>query len=160
MSQSSYDEVTWNNVVSNASSSNQEWTLNEINSLSARYIRVVCLSNNVNDWAGLWEARIVEETGVTAGDNNDMPKAFNLAQNFPNPFNPSTTVQYSVANAGLIKIAVYNVIGQEIAELVNEEKQPGTYNVAFDASNLPSGIYFCRMEANDFASTRKMILLK
>ncbi len=158
--QSSDDEVTWNNVVLNASSSNQEWTLNEINSLSARYIRVVCLSNNVNDWAGLWEARIVEETGVTAGDNNDIPKTFNLAQNFPNPFNPSTTVQYSVADAGLIKIAVYNVIGQEIARLVNEEKQPGTYNITFDASNLPSGIYFCRMEANDFTSTRKMILLK
>ena len=89
-----------------------------------------------------------------------VPDEYSLSQNYPNPFNPSTTIKYSVPQSSFVKIKVYNTIGQEIAELVNQELQIGNYEVTFDARNLPSGIYFYRIEAGNFVETKKMILLK
>jgi hypothetical protein len=83
-----------------------------------------------------------------------------LSQNYPNPFNPSTTIKYSVPELSFVKIKVFNLLGQEIVELINEELQTGNYEVSFDATNLPTGIYFYRMEAGNFVQTRKMILMK
>ena len=88
------------------------------------------------------------------------PTDYFLAQNYPNPFNPTTTIKYSIPSIAFVKINVYNMLGQEIAELVNKELQTGNYEVIFDASNLPSGIYFYRIEADNFVQTKKMILMK
>jgi photosystem II stability/assembly factor-like uncharacterized protein len=85
---------------------------------------------------------------------------FALFQNYPNPFNPSTTISYSLANSEMISIKVYDIIGNEVAELVNKYQQAGNYNISFDASNLPSGIFFYSIKAGSFFKTRKMILLK
>ena len=85
---------------------------------------------------------------------------FNLSQNYPNPFNPSTTIKYSIPNAGNISLKVYDVLGKEIATLVNEEKSSGNYEVEFNASNLTSGIYFYQLKAGNFIETKKMILLR
>ncbi|MBN1637628.1 MAG: T9SS type A sorting domain-containing protein, partial [Ignavibacteriales bacterium] len=81
-------------------------------------------------------------------------------QNYPNPFNPSTVISYQLPVSSLVQIKVYNVLGQEIATLVNEEKPAGTHNVKFNASNLSSGIYFYRIEAGKFVETKKMVILK
>lgn len=92
--------------------------------------------------------------------NLNAPLEFALAQNYPNPFNPATNIQFSVVNRELAIVKVYDVLGQEVATLVNEVKDPGTYTVQFDASDVPSGVYFYRLHAGDFVATKKLILLK
>jgi len=88
------------------------------------------------------------------------PAVFALEQNYPNPFNPSTNINFSIAEASVVKIAVYNLLGQEVAELVNEFKAAGLYTVNFDASEFPSGAYFYSIETPQFRQTRKMLLTK
>lgn len=90
----------------------------------------------------------------------DIPTKFELAQNFPNPFNPSTTIQYSLPKSGLVNLSIFNLLGEKVKELVNEQKEPGTYTVNFNASNLNSGLYFYKIETDGFIQTRKMMLLK
>ncbi len=85
---------------------------------------------------------------------------FELQQNFPNPFNPSTTIKYSIPTSNFVTIKVYDVLGNEVAALVNEEKPAGTYEVNFNASQLSSGIYFYKLQAGSFVETKKMILLR
>ena len=85
---------------------------------------------------------------------------YNLSQNYPNPFNPATMIEYSVPQRSFISLVVYNAIGQQIAVLTNKEQETGTYRINFDASGLPSGIYFYRLNADNFVTTKKMILLR
>ncbi|RPH36402.1 T9SS C-terminal target domain-containing protein [bacterium] len=89
-----------------------------------------------------------------------VPERFALEQNYPNPFNPTTGIRYQVPGVSSVKLTVFNILGQEVATLVNEVKQPGIYTVQFDASRLPSGFYFYRMTAADFTSTKSMVILK
>lgn len=93
-------------------------------------------------------------------NSSENPIVYDLAQNYPNPFNPVTTIKYAVPEDALVKITVYNLSGKEVAVLVNEFKKVGFYNVVFNASNLPSGVYFYRMQAGNFSQTKQMILLK
>jgi hypothetical protein len=93
-------------------------------------------------------------------NNVSTPAEYALRQNYPNPFNPSTTINYSVPKSGLVTIKVYDIIGLDVATLVNEEKAPGTYSVNFNARKFASGIYFYRIQAGSFIDTKKMILLK
>jgi phosphatidylserine/phosphatidylglycerophosphate/cardiolipin synthase-like enzyme len=90
----------------------------------------------------------------------NLPETFQLQQNYPNPFNPATRISYQIASVILVQLKVYDMTGQEIGVLVNETKEPGTYNILFDASNLASGIYFYRLTAGDFSSVKKMTILK
>ena len=85
---------------------------------------------------------------------------FCLKQNYPNPYNNSTVIKYSIPEEGLVRIKVHNTLGEEVTNLVNEIKQIGDYEVSFDATYLPSGIYFYQMQSNNFIQTKKMILLK
>lgn len=85
---------------------------------------------------------------------------YKLSQNYPNPFNPKTVISYSVKDAGLVKIRVYDILGSEVATLVNENKSAGTYTVEFNAANLPSGVYIYTLQVNGFTSSKKMLLMK
>lgn len=85
---------------------------------------------------------------------------YQLQQNFPNPFNPTTIIRYSIPNVELVQIKVYDVLGKEIKTLVNEFKKVGSYEVEFDGSNLSSGVYFYRIKAGDYSETRKLLLEK
>lgn len=85
---------------------------------------------------------------------------YRLEQNYPNPFNPSTEINYQVKESGLVKLTVFNLLGQEVQTLVNEQKNNGAYSINFDASALSSGFYFYRLEVNDFVSVKKMMLIK
>lgn len=91
---------------------------------------------------------------------NVIPKEFSLAQNYPNPFNPSTVIEFSVAKTERVTIKVYNVLGKEMAILVDEVKEPGIYSVRFDASDLSSGVYFYKLQSDSYSSIKKMILQK
>jgi hypothetical protein len=98
----------------------------------------------------------VEEDEVTSV----IPTEFELFQNYPNPFNPVTTIRYTVPQSAEVKIIVYDILGREVASLVNEYKPTGTYEVSFDANALASGVYFYQLKAGNYLETRKMILLK
>jgi len=89
-----------------------------------------------------------------------QPSTFALAQNFPNPFNPTTTIQFSLAREGRVSLAVYNLIGQRVMTLVDDTREPGAYAVRLDASRLASGVYLYRLEAGNLVATRKLVLLK
>jgi dienelactone hydrolase len=90
----------------------------------------------------------------------DTPFEFYLEQNFPNPFNPSTRISFALPKTIIVELKIFNLLGQEVATLLNEEKAAGTYEVNFDASNLSSGIYLYKIQAGHFVETKKMILLK
>jgi hypothetical protein len=89
-----------------------------------------------------------------------IPEKTLLHQNFPNPFNPSTTISFELAAAANVKLEIFNVLGQSAAQLMNEMKSPGRHDVRFDASNLPSGTYFCRLTAGDRIEMKKMVYQK
>lgn len=97
-------------------------------------------------------------TGV--GGTSGTPASFRLDQNFPNPFNPATTIKYQLAKDTKVKLTVYDVLGKMVATLVNGNKPAGYYEMKFDASNFASGLYFYRIEAGDFNEVKKMILIK
>jgi hypothetical protein len=89
-----------------------------------------------------------------------LPTQFELLQNYPNPFNPTTKIQFSIVDRQLTIVKVYDVLGREVSTLVNGMKEPGTHTVEFDASNLPSGVYFYRLQTADFIETKKLMVLK
>ena len=97
---------------------------------------------------------------VTNVKEPEIPLTFKLYQNYPNPFNPTTTISYDLPERSRVKLVIYNILGQEVATLVNGEQEPGRYSVKFDASGLPSGIYFYRLQAGNFIEQKKMILIK
>ncbi|MEX2604031.1 MAG: chitobiase/beta-hexosaminidase C-terminal domain-containing protein [Gracilimonas sp.] len=97
---------------------------------------------------------------TTSNEPNELPLVFALDQNYPNPFNPTTVIRYSVANAANVQLQVYDILGRKVATLVNEMQTPGVYAVNFDARSLSSGTYFYRIEAGDFTSIKKMMLIK
>jgi arabinoxylan arabinofuranohydrolase len=97
---------------------------------------------------------------TSISDLIEIPKEYSLEQNYPNPFNPTTKIKYSIPKAGLVTLKVFNLIGEEITTLVNEEKTIGNYEVEFEASKLPSGIYFYQLRVGDFNETRKMVILR
>ena len=92
--------------------------------------------------------------------STNVPEGFELSQNYPNPFNPVTNINFSIPKSGIVKLTVYDASGRETAALFNGRLSAGTYNYDFDASQLASGIYFYKLESNDFSQTKKMVLVK
>lgn len=103
---------------------------------------------------------IIVQNPVGVNDDEIVVDKFELKQNYPNPFNPSTIINYTVQSASFINLKVYDILGNEIAVLVNEEKPTGNYQVTFDASQLTGGVYFYQLTTNSFVDTKKMILMK
>jgi len=110
--------------------------------------------------SGVWKRPLSEVITSVNQIKNNIPDKFELYQNYPNPFNPSTTINYSVSNSGIVTIKIYDILGREVATLVNEEKMPGNYTVNFNGTNLSSGVYFYKMETRSFIQTKKLLLLK
>jgi hypothetical protein len=130
-------------------------TQNILNKRDTVVIRSNCTNSEI--------FRVVNGRGInptSVEEKNLIITEFNLSNNFPNPFNPLTTIEYQVPKTSSVKIRVYNLVGEEIATLVDEEKTCGKYQIEFNASNLPSGVYFYKMQAEDFTVTKKFILLK
>jgi hypothetical protein len=92
--------------------------------------------------------------------SSEIPATFKLEQNYPNPFNPSTTISFSIPFSAFTSLKVYDILGNEVASLMSEEKLAGEYNITFDASALTSGVYLYRLNAGNFSAMKKMILLR
>jgi hypothetical protein len=83
-----------------------------------------------------------------------------LEQNYPNPFNPVTTINYSISGNGFVSLKIYDVLGKEVAVLVNKKKDAGKYTIEFNGSNFASGVYFYKLESGSFIQTKRMVLIK
>jgi len=93
-------------------------------------------------------------------DLSGLPKAFGLSQNYPNPFNPSTIIKFALPKESAVELAVFNLLGEKVVELINQEMPAGYHQTVFDAGSLSSGIYFYRIQAGTFIETKKLLLLK
>jgi len=117
----------------------------------------------VKGWAVSNNGAITKIDGNPTGIipiSGEVPAAFSLSQNYPNPFNPSTNFNFALPKSTFVSIKIYDVIGREVAVLSNDVRPAGTYKVEFDASNLPSGIYFYSLQTSEFTNTKKMMLVK
>ena len=128
---------------------------------------------------GIWRLQIVDDLGgdvgylvqwcvtimydnlLAAGNNNELiPKEYTLLQNYPNPFNPETRITYTLPNAEIVKLIVYDMLGKEVLTLQNGFKPAGIHIIDYNASDLASGVYFYRIEAGKFTDVKKMLLVK
>jgi hypothetical protein len=108
---------------------------------------------------GVWRRPLSEMVTSVKELSTGVPTQFSLSQNYPNPFNPKTSFQLRVASFELVTIEVLDVMGRKVATLLRGVRAPGIYTVSWDAKGLPSGVYFCRMQAGQFSTVRKAILL-
>ena len=121
------------------------------------YIEITA-DTNISTYTGTIYDNPITRTEVEV--DVTTPLVYALEQNYPNPFNPSTTINFSIGDPGIVKLALYNLLGQEVKLLVNEFKEAGPHTITFDASSLPSGSYFYTLEISHFKQTKKMILAK
>ncbi|HEY6435246.1 MAG TPA: discoidin domain-containing protein, partial [Ignavibacteriaceae bacterium] len=157
----SVDSIKWHPIIKNVWSEENEWIEIEFDSTSARYVELILQESNENTMASIWEIEFYgPDRFYKMNNGTELPTSFMISQNYPNPFNPSTTFSYSIAKQSKVLIRIYDIIGNEIETLVSEEKPVGTYELTWDASNLPSGVYLYQLTAGDFIQTKKMILMK
>lgn len=178
---SSKDLTTWNQVVDNVWSDTSEWTELMFDSTKGRYIKLVLKDSNRGNKASIWEFESYGTDKNKSALESGSPKEFSLMQNYPNPFNPSTKIKYSIPTSPLltgqagfnptpyqgegqgvrfVTLKVYDILGNEVSTLVEEQKAPGSYEVEFKAENLSSGVYIYRIQTADYTDTKKMILLR
>jgi len=129
----------------------------------------VWTGNKMIIWGGAGpNSNILNSGGVYSNDSligihsvsSQIPKSYVLEQNFPNPFNPTTKIDFQITEVGMASLKIYDVLGRVVAILVNEQLKPGSYEVSFDGSNVASGMYFYKLQAGSFVETKKMVLLK
>lgn len=168
----SEDLKDWKVIISNMWSENSIWTVVEFDSTRGNYLRLIINQCNQNARASIREfesygTKIVANL-TDVKQHKILPNKFELLQNYPNPFNPSTIIRYTIPNnatlsdaeGAKVTLKVYDILGNELTTLVNEQKPAGTYEVEFKADNLASGVYVYRLNIVGFTETKKMILLR
>jgi len=162
--QISNDGSTWNTIahITNGTGGSEKISVQS----SARYVRIYGIQRATQYGYSIFEIYIYNDDTSSAGpNNNNLPAEFSLSNNYPNPFNPSTTIEYEIPKAAHVKMEIYNSLGELINILKNDFQNPGKYTVRWDGKNskgqiLPSGIYFYKMSSNGFTLVKKMLLLK
>ncbi len=130
-------------------------------SATGYYSKTIQNVTAVNDQATILNVQLRPITTGISG-NSEIPQEYRLYQNYPNPFNPTTKIKFQISGTSAAQtfLSVYDLLGREVATLVNEQLQPGTYEVDFDGSNYPSGIYFYKIISGEYSAVKKMIMLK
>lgn len=148
------------------------WTVIDTSNseIPSNFLEHICIDKNNNKWmyctksdGNFGAIAVFNENGISSSVENpflELPSEIELYQNYPNPFNSRTNIKYVIPKSGLTTLKIYDVLGNEIAVLVEEYKNSGTYEAVFNASYFPSGVYFYRLHAGDFIETKKLILLK
>ncbi len=132
------------------------------NGLTNQDVNALCLTSS-NLWSGTWGGgtfRLSLPTGIMPQPGSGIPTNYVLAQNYPNPFNPRTTIRFSIPHSGLAKLQVFDLLGKEVATLVDEPLQAGTYTADWNPSSAASGVYVYRLRAGGFIESRKLVLLR
>ena len=142
----------------------------QISSNDTKNVRLkITLTTNIPDVRGMFvnEYNTVNDNVLSKLATEELTlkeegviKTYSLEQNYPNPFNPTTTINYQIPKDGFVTLKIYDVLGREVASLVNENKSTGRYNLEFNAGNLASGVYLYQLKVNDFVSTKKLMLVK
>lgn len=136
---------TYNSLTVLESNSQYQWRVKSMNSFGS------------SDWSDIWHFT----TGVSTNiESIGLPFKYTLEQNYPNPFNPTTRIQYSLASKAHVSIEIFNILGQKVSELVNEEQSAGYHSVTFNASNISGGVYLYKIKTQSFTETKKMLLVK
>ncbi|MBN2365705.1 MAG: T9SS type A sorting domain-containing protein [Calditrichaeota bacterium] len=153
--------MTMNTVVNSTANPNESYYFDGTSWQDLNYYD---FGTTHTDWNGtanfcMKALTIDAPTGIGSFDNQ-IPESFKLEQNYPNPFNSSTVISWQLAAGSPVKLTVYTTTGQKVATLVNEIQQAGSHSVRFDSGNLASGVYLCRLEAEGFVETRKMVVMK
>jgi len=163
MSDTELFAATWETGVFAAANWGTKW-INVSAGLSDLTIYSICVSDGylfaVDDSGRVWRRPLSEMIVGVTQHKNTLPLTFSLSQNYPNPFNPSTTISYQLPVSKHVTLKVYDILGREVATLVDGFKSAGSYEVRFNASELSSGVYFMRLTAGTFSSTRKIMLTK
>ena len=160
------EDIGWvigNDNIKKTEDGGSNWTLQY--NIPNTYLPSIYFVDSTCGWAVGGMGTILHTTngGVTFVEEeqiDELPTDFLLSQNYPNPFNNSCAIKYSIPKSSPVSLKIFNVLGSEIETLINEEKTSGTYELKWNAANLPSGVYFYKLQAGDFIQTRKMILLK
>ncbi len=105
----------------------------------------------------MWGLKFGPIPGITSNTNE---LSFHLGQNYPNPFNPVTNLEFGISKSGFVSLMIYNILGEEVSEIVNEVLSQGNYKYVFDASDLSSGIYYYKLQSGEFTDTKRMLLIK
>jgi len=108
----------------------------------------------------VWRRPVSQVVTSVISVSSKLPKGFSLSQNHPNPFNPTTTIRFSIKRRSHVRITVFDVLGRTVATLVDEALGAGDYRTAFDGTNFASGVYFYELETDEYTESRKMLLLK
>ncbi len=167
----SSDMENWTTVLENVNSKSEEWSSEEFNDVDARYLELEILSStgsNNSDWANVWEAEIWGiGTPKTVEDEEEVlaeetiPSDYGISQNYPNPFNPSTNVKVMMKENGSAILNVYNLLGEKVQSVLDEELSAGEHVVSIDGSRLASGMYIYQLIVdNKFTQTKRMNLIK
>jgi ligand-binding sensor domain-containing protein len=152
---------TWRGVFL-STNNGTNWTVIN-NDLMDLYVESLAVSGTnlfAGTFNGVWRRSLSDMITNVEDQNTGIPSQFILEQNYPNPFNPSTTIIYSLPTSEFVTLKVYDVLGKEVATLVNEEKPAGSYEVNFNATDLSSGIYFYTLKTGKFSETKKLVLMK
>jgi len=152
----SIDAAKWEWDFGDSSIGNEQNPIHEYKS-NGIYRVTLTIKNSIDSWDTVSANLEVIAVGV---EKNSIPNSFELSQNYPNPFNPSTTIKFSIPTVTNVSLKIYDILGNEVANLVNEKKDAGEYEFNFNASNLASGIYFYKLQAGSFSQTKKLLLIK
>ncbi len=141
------------------------WTSTQISQTKARerYLSYDNAASSVYDWFKVmkYSIRCIKDTVTVDIENErELIDQYNLFQNYPNPFNPSTHIHFIIPQTGFVTLTVYDVLGNEVKILVHEMKSAGKYEIEFEGTKLPSGVYVYRLSSNDFSMSKKMILIR
>ena len=159
----SHDSLSLFYVILATYDAGESWEVQFIN--RSEILNSVYFTDENNGWVVGDNGIILHTTNggvsfVEEEQTGEMPTEFLLSQNYPNPFNPSTKIKYSIPQTSLVQLKVFDVLGNEIETLINEEKPVGTYELTWNAASLPSGVYFYQLKAEEYSAVKKMILIK
>ncbi len=152
------DDQTFASVLMAASTSDTVKILSGFSEGKTYYWRVQ--ASNVAGTGPWSEVGIFPTSTTDVKEREEIPTEYSISQNYPNPFNPTTTIKFALPQAALTKLIIYDLFGREILTVINKEIQAGYHQIDFDASKLPSGVYFYRIQSGKFIHTKKMILIK